>query len=102
MICPGYIAEFSQRPRNRSCNGWGRRSACDCDHSFDEPSAGLDSRARRTLINLLRELPITMLVSTHHMKLVEELFPRMIVADGKTKEILADAKLLEAHGLEKP
>ena len=76
---------------------------------LDEPSAGLDPRARRTLINLLRELPITMLVSTHDMKLVEELFPRtivmdegMIVADGKTKDILADAKLLEAHGLEKP
>ena len=71
--------------------------------------AGLDPRARRTLINLLRELPITMLVSTHDMKLVEELFPRtivmdegVIVADGMTKEILADAKLLEAHGLEKP
>ena len=76
---------------------------------LDEPSAGLDPRARRTLINLLHELPITMLVSTHDMKLVEELFPRtivmdegVIVADGKTKEILADAKLLEAHGLEKP
>jgi len=76
---------------------------------LDEPSAGLDPRARRTLINLLRELPITMLVSTHDMKLVEELFPRtivmdegVIVADGKTKEILADARLLEAHGLEKP
>jgi cobalt/nickel transport system ATP-binding protein len=42
---------------------------------LDEPSAGLDPRARRTLINLLRELPITMLVSTHDMKLVQELFP---------------------------
>ena len=76
---------------------------------LDEPSAGLDPRARRTLINLLRELPITMLVSTHDMKLVEELFPRtivmdegLIVADGKTRDILADANLLEAHGLEKP
>lgn len=76
---------------------------------LDEPSAGLDPRARRTLINLLRELPITMLVSTHDMRLVEELFPRtivmdegVIVADGKTKDILANAKLLEAHGLEKP
>ena len=48
---------------------------------LDEPSAGLDPRARRTLINLLRELPITMLVSTHDMKLVEELFPRTIVMD---------------------
>jgi cobalt/nickel transport system ATP-binding protein len=76
---------------------------------LDEPSAGLDPRARRTLINLLRDLPITMLVSTHDMKLVEELFPRtivmdegLIVADGKTKEILADEKLLNEHGLEKP
>jgi cobalt/nickel transport system ATP-binding protein len=76
---------------------------------LDEPSAGLDPRARRTLINLLRELPITMLVSTHDMKLVEELFPRTIVmddgrivADGKTKDILENEKLLNEHGLEKP
>ena len=76
---------------------------------LDEPSAGLDPRARRTLINLLRELRITMLVSTHDMRLVEELFPRMIVmddgqivADGMTKEILEDEKFLNEHGLEKP
>jgi len=76
---------------------------------LDEPSAGLDPRARRTLINLLRELPITMLVSTHDMRLVEELFPRtivmdegQIVADGKTRDILEDEGLLTAHGLEKP
>lgn len=76
---------------------------------LDEPSAGLDPRARRTLINLLRELPITMLVSTHDMKLVQELFPRTIVmdegrvvADGMTREILEDENLLTAHGLEKP
>src|SRR5258706_12747436 len=73
---------------------------------LDEPSAGLDPRARRTLINLLRELPITRLVSTHDMRLVEELFLRtivmdqgMIVSDGRTKDILADAKLFEANGL---
>ncbi len=76
---------------------------------LDEPSAGLDPRARRTLINLLRELPITMLVSTHDMKLVQELFPRTIVmdegrvvADGLTTEILEDETFLTAHGLEKP
>ena len=76
---------------------------------LDEPSAGLDPRARRTLINLLRDLPITMLVSTHDMKLVEELFPRTIVmdegrivGDGDTKEILSDEKFLNEHGLEKP
>jgi cobalt/nickel transport system ATP-binding protein len=76
---------------------------------LDEPSAGLDPRGRRTLINLLRDLPITMLVSTHDMRLVEELFPRtivmddgQIVADGMTKEILEDEKFLTEHGLEKP
>lgn len=76
---------------------------------LDEPSAGLDPRARRTLINLLRELPITMLVSTHDMRMVQELFPRTIVmdegrivADGETRKILADERFLNEHGLEKP
>ncbi|RMF01379.1 MAG: ABC transporter ATP-binding protein [Chloroflexi bacterium] len=76
---------------------------------FDEPSAGLDPRARRSLINLLRDLPLTTLVSTHDMLLVRELFPRMIimdegrvVADGPTGQLLADEPLLEAHGLEAP
>lgn len=76
---------------------------------LDEPSAGLDPRARRSLIELLRELPLTMLVSTHDMLLVQELFPRMIVmdegrvvADGETAALLQDATFLEAHGLEMP
>lgn len=75
---------------------------------LDEPSAGLDPRARRSLINLLRELPQTMLVSTHDLPLARELFPRTvimdhgaIVADGPTEQLLNDVELLEAHGLEK-
>jgi energy-coupling factor transporter ATP-binding protein EcfA2 len=61
------------------------------------------------LINLLRELPITILVSTHDMSLMQELFFRtlvidesQIVADGQTKNILENEELLTAHGLEKP
>ncbi|RME49163.1 MAG: ABC transporter ATP-binding protein [Caldilineae bacterium] len=76
---------------------------------LDEPSAGLDPRARRALIALLQTLPQTMLVSTHDMRLVHELFPRMvimdegrIVADGPTRTLMADSALLEAHGLEAP
>jgi cobalt transport protein ATP-binding subunit len=76
---------------------------------FDEPSAGLDPRGRRELIALLRTLDQTLIVSTHDMRLVEEIFPRMvvmdggvIVADGTTKRILADADLLARHGLERP
>ena len=76
---------------------------------LDEPTAGLDPRARRSLINLLDELPLTMLVSTHDMLMVRELFRRTvimdegcIVADGPTGKLLEDQALLDAHGLEKP
>ena len=76
---------------------------------FDEPSAGLDPRGRRELIGVLRSLSQTMLVSTHDMRLVADVFPRtvvmddgLIVADGPTAAILADDPLLEAHGLERP
>jgi energy-coupling factor transporter ATP-binding protein EcfA2 len=74
---------------------------------LDEPTSGLDPRARRGLINTLKNLLQTMLVSTHDMRMVEELFPRTIaidegriVADGSTGKILSDRALLERHGLE--
>jgi energy-coupling factor transporter ATP-binding protein EcfA2 len=76
---------------------------------FDEPSAGLDPRGRRELIGLLRSMPQTLLVATHDMRLVAEVLPRAVVmdggrvvADGPTRDILANAALLEAHGLEAP
>lgn len=76
---------------------------------LDEPTSGLDPRARRGLIQLLRDLPLTTLVSTHDMRMVHELFHRMvvmdegrIVADGSTEAIMDDDVLLEAHGLERP
>jgi len=76
---------------------------------LDEPTAGLDPRARRSFINLLDDLPITMLVSTHDMHMVHELLPRMvvmdegrIVADGPTEMLLKDEDFLYEHGLERP
>ena len=76
---------------------------------IDEPSAGLDPRGRRELIGLLREMTQTMLVSTHDMKLVAEVFPRTvlmdggeIVADGPTEVLLEDEPLLLKHGMERP
>jgi cobalt/nickel transport system ATP-binding protein len=76
---------------------------------LDEPTSGLDPRARRALINLVKELDITMLVSTHDMLFVKESFPRVVimdggavVADGPTDELLSNETLLKAHGLEMP
>jgi cobalt/nickel transport system ATP-binding protein len=76
---------------------------------LDEPSAGLDPRARRNLIQLLRSLPQTMLVASHDMRLVWDLCPRTVildggrlVAEGLTAELLGDDALMERHGLEVP
>jgi len=73
---------------------------------FDEPTAGLDPRARREFIELLHELPQTMLIATHDLRLAETLTPRMIVmnqgeikADGSSSQILADEDLLFENGL---
>ena len=110
------MAAFAHRVPHRMSLGQRKRVALatvlSMDPSilvFDEPSAGLDPRGRRELIRLLRSLGQTMLVSTHDMRLVAEVFPRTvivdggtIVADGPTDRILADQALLEAHGLEVP
>lgn len=75
--------------------------------ALDEPSAGLDPRARRGLIELLHSLPQTMLVSTHDLRMVAEVFPRTVILadgriahDGPTAGILRDTALLEQYGLE--
>jgi cobalt/nickel transport system ATP-binding protein len=74
---------------------------------LDEPTLGLDPRGRRGISALLGELPQTMLVSTHDMRLVGERFERMmvidegrIVADGPTAQLIHDTPLMEKHGLE--
>jgi cobalt transport protein ATP-binding subunit len=75
--------------------------------ALDEPTAGLDPRSRRKFIDLLRDMPQTMIVSTHDIPLARELLPRtvvmddgVVVADGDTQAILSDGALLAAHGLD--
>ncbi|MEG1823640.1 MAG: ABC transporter ATP-binding protein [Cloacibacillus sp.] len=74
---------------------------------FDEPTAFLDPRARRNLINVLRGLPHTKLIATHDLAFAEELCERSILlkegrvfADGPSKELLRDAALMEECGVE--
>ena len=76
---------------------------------YDEPSANLDIRSRRRLINFIKQSSETVLLSSHDLEMVVEICDRVIlldggqiVADGETKSIMGDQGLMEAHGLEKP
>ncbi|MBN1433218.1 ABC transporter ATP-binding protein [Candidatus Fermentibacterales bacterium] len=76
---------------------------------YDEPDASLDSRSRRSLIGFLSESGETLLVASHDLELVLEVCPRVvivdqgrIVADGSSRELMSDERLMTSHGLEKP
>ncbi len=76
---------------------------------LDEPSASLDPRARRELLDVLAELDRTLLIVTHDLVFAGELCERAvilaagrIVADGPCRALLADAALLAEHDLELP
>ena len=76
---------------------------------LDEPSANLDPRTRRELIETLDQLDRTLLIVTHDLPLAASLCERSvllsagkIVADGPTHELLRDEQLLAAHDLELP
>ena len=76
---------------------------------LDEPSSNLDPASRRELADILRELKITTLMVTHDIPYAYELCERsivlsggVVVADGSTKSILSDTKLLSENRLELP
>ena len=76
---------------------------------YDEPSANLDLRARRRLIQFLNSSGETTVISSHDLELIIEVCDRVvmlnqgrIVADGTPEEIMSDADLMLANGLEVP
>lgn len=76
---------------------------------LDEPSSNLDPAGRRELAEVLEQLPVTLLMVTHDLPYAMQLCPRSVVldggavvADGGTRELLADQQLLAAHRLELP
>ena len=74
---------------------------------LDEPSMFLDPRGRRELIALLACLGGTKLIASHDLEMILAtcggvlvLDGGKIVANGETRQVLGDAALMEAHGLE--
>lgn len=108
------MADFEDRMPHRLSLGQKKRIAVATVLSMgtpilalDEPTASLAPMARRDLINLLSALPQTIVVATHDLAMVADMLPRTIiidegqvVTDRPTVEVLNDAELLLAHGLE--
>jgi cobalt/nickel transport system ATP-binding protein len=76
---------------------------------MDEPTSNLDPRNRRHLIEVISGLDTTLIVATHDLELVLDLCSRTVLMDhgkiwanGETRSMLANAQLMEAHGLEVP
>ena len=110
------LAGFEHRSTHHLSHGEKRRACLAgvlaCEPAvlvLDEPTSDLDPRGRREFKALLREIPATKLIATHDLELAVELCARaiildqgQIIADGRTVELLADEKLMLAHGLERP
>ena len=76
---------------------------------MDEPSSALDPYNRRLVINTIRELSQTKLITSHDLDLILDTCSRVILlsngriaADGPAETILRDRALLEANRMELP
>ncbi len=75
---------------------------------LDEPTAGLDPRSRRELVELMAKMDRTMLISTHDLDAVAEVVDRAVVLDvspvmdGTMAELIARRDELARVGLEVP
>ena len=76
---------------------------------MDEPTSALDPYNRRIVINTIRELQQTKLITSHDLDMILDTCDRVILlsggriaADGKTEVILHDRTLLERHRMELP
>ena len=76
---------------------------------MDEPTSALDPYNRRIIINTIRKLPCTKIITSHDLDMIYDTCSRVILlsngavaADGPAEEILRDKELLEANRMELP
>ena len=76
---------------------------------MDEPTSALDPCNRRLVINTIRELSQTKLITSHDLDMILDTCDRVILlsngrvaADGRAEELLRDRALLEANRMELP
>ena len=76
---------------------------------MDEPTSALDPYNRRIVINTIRELDQTRIITSHDLDMILDTCDRVIllsegkiVADGKASALLRDRELLERHRMELP
>lgn len=76
---------------------------------MDEPSANLDPKSRRHLIEILKGFRHTKIVASHDMDLIFEVCDRCLIlhdgtirADGGCREILLNGELMRDNDLEMP
>ena len=63
--------------------------------ALDEPSGGLDPGVRRTVLDLLRRLPETMIIASHDLDFVHETCDRLVVLDrGRIVDTSSPYKVL--------
>ena len=77
--------------------------------ALDEPTAGLDPRARRRVINFLMKSDKTIILATHDLDMALDVCSRAIIlsegrvaCEGSLPELFRDKNILEANGLELP
>ena len=76
---------------------------------LDEPTTGLDPRNRKVLINIIKNLDKTKIITTHDLDMAMEICQRVIVlsngkivADGNPHDILLNEDIMLNNGLELP
>lgn len=110
------IVELKDRPPYKLSGGEKRLAAIAAVISMkpdilimDEPTASLDPKARRKVMNILSGFSHTKIITSHDLDMIMDMCDRTIVlkkgkiaADGKTSEILSNEKLMDECGLEIP